>query len=83
MPARPAQTAIRWITGDEEVETTGWDAMATKLNAPPAKKNATEASHRLRVLNRLGAEGWEMMAHHPREFVAGEEVWTFKRKVRK
>jgi hypothetical protein len=83
MAARAAQTTIRWITADEEVETTGWDALATKMNAPAAKKGATESSHRLRVLNRLGAEGWEMVAHHPSELSAGAETWTFKRKVQK
>jgi hypothetical protein len=83
MAARPAQTTICWITADEEIETKGWDAMATKINAPPAKKNATEASHRLRVLNRLGVDGWELIAHQPRDFPGGDEIWTFKRKARK
>jgi hypothetical protein len=83
MAVRPAQTTIRWITSDEEIETTAWDAMATKVNAPPAKKGASEASHRLRVLNRLGVDGWELVSHHPSELVGGDEVWTFKRKVRK
>ena len=60
MAARAAQTTIRWITADEETETTSWDALAAKINAPAAKKGATEASHRVRVLNRLGMDGWEL-----------------------
>jgi hypothetical protein len=80
--AQPARTTITWITADEEVETTGWEEMAKKLKAPAGKKKASEASHKLRVLNRLGADGWEVIAHRPSESFSGAEVWLFKRKVK-
>jgi len=77
------RTAVRWVTADEEVEVTTWDALAAKVKAPAAKKNATETTHRLRVLNALGADGWELVSHQRGEVRSMPEVWTFKRRVKK
>ena len=79
---QPAQTTVTWITADAEVETKGWDELARKLKATPAKKDATDTVRKLRVLNRLGADGWEVVSHRPNESFSGTEVWLFKRKVK-
>ena len=79
---RPAQTTVTWITSDGEVEATGWEELGKKLKAPAARKGATDTTRKLRVLNRLGADGWEMVAHRPSESRSGDEVWLFKRRVK-
>ena len=78
----PARTTVRWVNADEEVEATSWEDMATKLKAPPAKKDTRDAVYRVKVLNHLGSQGWELAGHTTEQFT-GEDVWTFKRKVRK
>jgi hypothetical protein len=82
-PAPPAQTAIRWVTSDDEVEAQSWEEMATKLKAPAAKMNLSPNTHKLRAFNQLGAEGWELVGHQKADTPRGTEVWTFKRKVKK
>jgi hypothetical protein len=94
VPILPAATTVRWTTGDAEVKAQGWDELAAKLNAP-GKKDVT--SHRLRVLNALGAEGWELVSQQagtaapfqPADPVAGgfgpratTTTLLFKRRVR-
>jgi hypothetical protein len=76
---------VVWITEDEEVRATSWEDMATKIKAPAAKKNLTADGHKFRVLNRLGAEGWELVSHQRPDGPAlrASESWTFKRKVTK
>ena len=51
---------IRWTTGTQEVIADGWEEMAVKLIA--IKKKASEAGQRIRVLNEIGAAGWELVA---------------------
>src|SRR5947209_1482511 len=55
-PAAPA-TTVRWATADEEVQADGWEQLAEKLKAPAPKKEGTPTVHKLRVFNRLGADG--------------------------
>jgi len=81
--ARPAQTTVLFIATEHEVEGKSWEDLATRLKATAAKKTAQEATHRLRVFNRLGADGWELVGHQGGESIPTEEVWTFKRKVAK
>jgi hypothetical protein len=77
----PEQTTVRWVTAEGEVEATGWEDMAARLKAPALKKKAPAGADRLRVFNRLGADGWELAAYHPSERRTDTAVWTFKRKV--
>jgi hypothetical protein len=91
-PARPGQadrlprvrqTVVRFTTAAGEVEAPSWEELAAKLKAPEAKAGAASASlQRLRLLNHLGSQGWEL--------VSGAGAWStstgtmlFKRKVRK
>jgi hypothetical protein len=72
------QTTVRWITAAGEVEATSWEELAEKLKLPPARSGViTPAAHRLRVLNHLGGQGWEL--------VSGGTAATslFKRKITK
>jgi hypothetical protein len=53
---------VRWITAAGEVDATSWEELAEKLKLPPARSGVvTPATQRLRVLNHLGAQGWEMV----------------------
>jgi hypothetical protein len=70
MPA----TKVSWVTGEGETEADGWEGLATKMKAPAAAKGATPVAHKLKLLNHLGAQGWELVASTP-------TVMTFKRKV--
>ncbi|HEX3151905.1 MAG TPA: hypothetical protein VHR66_27785 [Gemmataceae bacterium] len=76
---------IRFTTGDEEITVKTWEELADKLKAPAPKKEATENVHRLRVWNRLGAEGWEYLEHtgptSTAVTLAGTGTWIFKRRV--
>jgi hypothetical protein len=84
-PAQPAQPArprltVRWVTGENEIEATSWEDLAAKLKAPEAKPGATTpVAHKLRVLNHLGSQGWEMVSAG----TGTSGIWVFKRKVAK
>jgi hypothetical protein len=58
---RALQTTIRWTTAAEQVEVTDWSELAEKLKAEAPKKDSPPAVHKLRVLNKLSADGWEML----------------------
>jgi hypothetical protein len=61
-PPQPALPAVRFVTAEEEIPAANWEELAEKLKAAPAKKGSTVNAHRLRVLNHLGAEGWELVS---------------------
>src|SRR6266540_5597373 len=78
-PARPRLT-VRWVTGDSEIDATSWEDLAAKLKVPAAKPGATTpVAHKLRVLNQLGSQGWEMVSAG----TGTAAIWVFKRKVAK
>ena len=72
---------IRWSTQDEEIMAESWEQLAEKLKAPASKKEGTANVHKLRVLNRLGADGWEMAEHTGTDGTAGTANWVFKRRL--
>jgi hypothetical protein len=74
-PPAVAQTTVWWITADEEIEATDWKSLADKLRAPAAKNDGSPTMHRLRVLNRLSADAWEVYEH------TSVNNWTFRRRV--
>jgi hypothetical protein len=76
------RTTMRWITGDDEVEATGWADLATKIKAPAAKKGASSDRQRLALLNYLGRQGWELVSQQRAPALA-TGTWTFKRRVKK
>jgi hypothetical protein len=85
-PAPAAQPAlrrledIRWISGDGEIVASSWEELASKLKASAAKPGAaTPVVHKLRVLNHLGSQGWEMVSAG----TSNTSPWVFKRKVAK
>jgi hypothetical protein len=73
--AKVAETA-RWVTGEGETEGEGWEGLAAKLKAPAAAKDAKPALHKVKLMNHLGREGWELVS-------CDGSVWTFKRKAAK
>jgi hypothetical protein len=82
-PAAPAAVnlTIRWSTQDDEVTAESWEQLAEKLKAPASRKEGTPNVHKLRVLNRLGADGWEMAEHTGTDGTAGTANWVFKRRL--
>jgi hypothetical protein len=59
--------------------------LVDKLKAPAVKKESSTTLRRLRVFDRLGADGWEVVEHTEKEgggfspsFTA---TWAFKRRV--
>lgn len=77
-PVRP-RTRVRWVTGDGEVEATSWEELASKLKAPEAKGTLSVAGHKVRVLNHLGNQGWELVSAG----TGSTSPWVFKRKAPK
>ena len=82
-PAAPAPVnlTLRWSTLDEEVTAESWEQLAEKLKAPASRKDGTPNVHKLRVLNRLGADGWEMAEHTGTDGTTGTANWVFKRRL--
>lgn len=74
------RVTARWTTSGTTVEGAGWADLGDKLKAPAADKDASEVALRLRVLDRLGADGWEVYAR-----TAGPSGqagnWSLKRRV--
>jgi len=78
----PAPTVtVRWATGEEEVQAESWEQLAEKLKAPAAKKEGTATVHKLRVFNRLGADGWEVAEHTGTDGTVGTATWLLKRRL--
>jgi len=80
-PAPAPQPTVRWITVEEEMEAKDWEDMATKLKAPAARKDAKDVTHKLRVFNQLGANGWELVGQSSGSTSGATGTWTFKRRV--
>jgi hypothetical protein len=93
----PGKLVISWNTSSGKASADGWEEMAKKLKAPTPGKDA-EPNHRLRVLDRLGAEGWELVgtetATTPVRAAGGPgggrgtvanrgTTWLFKRRLEK
>jgi hypothetical protein len=83
-PFQPAQapvarTVVRWVTADGEIDAASWEDLAGKLKAPAAKPGATPLAHKLRVLNHLGSQGWELVSTG----TSTTSGWIFKRRTSK
>jgi hypothetical protein len=76
----PTRLRVRWLTAGEVIDTNGWEEMATKIKAPPPKKETPGLSQRLRVFNHLGGQGWGLVSHEQKGNPA-EHTWLFKRRV--
>ena len=70
---------VRWTTGEEEIEAKEWEELGDKLKAPSPKKESPSGVHKLRVLNKLSADGWEILDRPAGDPATG--VWTFRRRV--
>jgi hypothetical protein len=79
-PAPPvAVVTVTWATTDDQVEGTDWANLGDRLKAPAAKKDGPPAQT-LRVLNRLGADGWEVY-EHAAPTNSDVEAWWLKRRL--
>jgi hypothetical protein len=78
----PVAVPVRWTTGDEEIEVEEWSELADKLKAPTPKKESPQGVHKIRVLNTLSADGWEMMDQPLTDTrLAGVMGWSFRRRL--
>lgn len=73
--------SIKWTTAEEEIEVQEWSDLADKLKAPAPKKESPQGVHRLRVLNKLSADGWELDQSFSDFRSAATTSWTFRRKL--
>jgi hypothetical protein len=76
---------VKWITADQTIEAKGWDEIGDKIKVPTIKDEAPAAQRKMRMLNRLGSDGWEMVDHRSTSNNInndyGIDHWTFKRRV--
>jgi hypothetical protein len=80
-PRPVPKTSVRLTTTEEEIECNDWAELADKLKAPAAKNADSPAMQKLRVLNRLGSDGWEIVEHVGTDGLAGTASWILKRRV--
>jgi hypothetical protein len=73
--------SVRWATAEAEAEGTDWADLGDKLKAPAAKKDAAAVALKLRVLDRLGADGWEVYAQAGSDATANYATWSLKRRL--
>lgn len=73
---------VEWTTADQAIKSEDWDDVADKLKVPSLKEAGTSGQRKLRLLNRLVSDGWEIVEHQ-RPTIGGSatESWTFKRRV--
>jgi hypothetical protein len=80
--AGPVVAPIKWTTGEDEIEVQEWSDLADKLKAPAPKKESPQGVHKLRVLNKLSAEGWEMMDQSLSDVRSPAMMgWSFRRRL--
>ncbi|MFO0964927.1 MAG: hypothetical protein U0793_04960 [Gemmataceae bacterium] len=73
-------SSLRWVTAETEIEAPSWADLGAKMKIP-AKADASPEMQRLRVLNRMGMEGWELISHSKTgSTITGPENWLFRRK---
>lgn len=83
------RSSVSWLTAEGLVRGYEWEGIADKLKAPALKKDAERdadewfvgVAQRLRTLNYLGEQGWEMIWQE--RIGAGSSLWIFKRRVGK
>jgi hypothetical protein len=79
--AATSETHVAWARGGQEVVGKNWADLGDKLKAPAAKVDSAQA-HRQRVLDHLGAAGWEVLLHESDTSRAGRsEGWMLRRKL--
>ncbi|QEL20558.1 hypothetical protein [Limnoglobus roseus] len=68
---------MRGSTAAGTVESDGWGKLAEALKAPEADKGRA----RVRLPNRIGEHGWELVAEHWPAERGLTATWAFRRKV--
>ena len=62
--AVPPSMTVKWVSATGEVTTKGWEELAEKLKLLGFKSEGSAALQKIRMLNALGGEGWELMEQH-------------------
>ena len=71
--------SARFSTSDEEIEGNSWEDLANRLKAPSPKKESPATVHKLRVLNKLNADGWEVIERTG--LAVTPMIWSLRRRV--
>ncbi len=96
--APPAEQAVRWehaeltetvngratwVTAKDEIEAEHMKELADRLNASPGKDDGSSTHHRMRVMDKLSADGWEVVEYptlNRKDPVGGCYIWSFRRR---
>jgi hypothetical protein len=70
------------VTSRSTVEAPDWEGLAAKLKAPAAAKDADDTAQRLRVMDAVGDQGWELVGNRSNE-ESLFEFRSFKRRAAK
>jgi hypothetical protein len=73
----------RWVTSEAEMDAENWQELAKKMKVALGKKKLSEAMYKMKVLNHLGANGWELVGFEPQDNNPNLSQWLFKRKIDK
>jgi hypothetical protein len=73
----------RWATAKEDIAVDTMKDLADRLKAPAGIEEGSSIHHRMRVLDRLSADGWEVVESPTLnlEPATGRYVWTFRRRL--
>jgi hypothetical protein len=95
----PAETAIRWehaeliesvyghatwATARDEIAVDSMKALADRLKAAPGKEDGSSTHHRMRVMDKLSADGWEVVecpTLNRKDPMGGVYIWSFRRRL--
>jgi hypothetical protein len=73
-----------WVTAKDEIEAEHMKDLADRLNAPLGKEEGSSAHHRMRVMDKLSADGWEVVEYptlNRKDPVGGSYIWSFRRRL--
>jgi hypothetical protein len=59
--AVPPSMTVKWVSGSGEMTVRSWEELAEKLKLLGFKTEGSAALQKIRMLNALGGEGWELM----------------------
>jgi hypothetical protein len=73
-----------WVTAKDEIEVEHMKELAERLKAPPGKQDGSSAHHHMRVMDKLSADGWEVVESptlNCKDPVGGAYIWSFRRRL--
>jgi hypothetical protein len=75
------EPSVTWLTSTERVEVQNWRELAKHLGIAQPDNLLPPAVARLKVLEKLSADGWEIMDRPNLDARNHQFTWTFRRKL--